>query len=618
MPIRAKLVIVVFVFAILPMFLLWARWQGTAVGTITRMLQQDADSRAREISANLDRQLKEHESQLTELAKQPALQAYARALAQNSRALPDGQLRVTLSAFLLAHQQQYLAFAALNRDSATLFKIEAKTGASGVLQPYLMDKGFSEEDSLDASAALTSGENFVSEIAAGNGNPFLWVVVPLRNEANDLTGALAGKLSVNELLTAAVGPRSQPITDLKAPARQLWRQTLVLSPSGTVLYAADVTKQGRNYSEAEAFAKFQRPFAALLRGEEQDRSWNDWLMHHRARVATPKLAIIALEQYDQAISGLEYDAMIMFLLTLVLAVVATLTLYYLISNITQSIRRVTTGAQAIASGDLNHQINVKTNDETRVLAHAFNRMAAKLREMIKKEGEQKQFESFARLSAVLTHDLKNQILSLSLLVSNMEKKFNREGFREDAMRTLSDTVDNLQNLVAKLSDPRTPTKRVRERANLTHLVERALHRTAQQASGQYQVTAKLTPNVTAIADGKAIERVVENLIINALEAMPNGGQLFVLTNIENQNAIISVTDTGRGMTEEFKRTRLFQPFATTKKKGIGLGLYSCREIIEQHGGRIEVTSEVNVGTEFRVVLPLMGAETEQAMTVRKV
>jgi signal transduction histidine kinase len=60
------------------------------------------------------------------------------------------------------------------------------------------------------------------------------------------------------------------------------------------------------------------------------------------------------------------------------------------------------------------------------------------------------------------------------------------------------------------------------------------------------------------------------------------------------------------MTEEFIRERLFHPFATTKKKGIGLGLYSCRDIIEQHGGRIEVTSELDVGTEFRVVLPLAG------------
>ena len=611
MPIRAKLVIVVFVFAILPMFLLWARWQGTAVGTITRMLQLDADSRAREISANLDRQLKDHEAQLAQLTKQLLLKTYARALTQNMRALPDSQLRVELSAFLLAHQPQYLAFAALNRESATVFKIEAKPGASGVLQPYFMDKGLTAEDNV--AATLTGAEGFVSEIEAGGGNAFLWVVVPLLNETNQMAGALAGKLLLNQLLTDAVGPRSQPITELQAPARQLWRETLILSPQGAVLYAADVTKQGRSYTEA--FAKFQRPFAALLRGEEQDRTWNDWLMHHRARVATPKLSIIALEQYDQAISGLEYDAMIMFLLTLVLAVVATLTLYYLISNITQSIRRVTTGAQAIASGDLNHQINVKTNDETRVLAHAFNRMAAKLREMIKKEGEQKQFESFARLSAVLTHDLKNQILSLSLLVSNMEKKFNREGFREDAMRTLSDTVDNLHNLVAKLSDPRTPTKRVREQSNLTHLVERVLQRTAQQAAGRYQVTAKLAPNVTAVADGKAIERVVENLIINALEAMPNGGQLFVLTNLENNCAIISVTDTGKGMTDEFKRTRLFQPFATTKKKGIGLGLYSCREIIEQHGGRIEVTSQVDVGTEFRIVLPLTSAN-EPAQAAR--
>jgi len=241
-------------------------------------------------------------------------------------------------------------------------------------------------------------------------------------------------------------------------------------------------------------------------------------------------------------------------------------------------------------------------------------MAARLREMLKKEGEQKQFESFARLSAVLTHDLKNQILSLSLLVTNMEKKFNREGFREDAMRTLSETVENLRNLVAKLSDPRTPTKRVREQSDLTHLVERVLQRTAKQAASKYNVTAKLTPNVTAVVDGKAIERVIENLVINALEAMPEGGSLFVLTSFENGNAVISVADTGKGMTQEFMRSRLFHPFATTKKKGIGLGLYSCRDIIEQHGGRIDVNSQVDVGTEFRVVLPLT---TEESQAVEK-
>ncbi|HQR31237.1 MAG TPA: HAMP domain-containing sensor histidine kinase, partial [Blastocatellia bacterium] len=278
-------------------------------------------------------------------------------------------------------------------------------------------------------------------------------------------------------------------------------------------------------------------------------------------------------------------------------------LYYLISSITDSIRRVTRGARAIATGNLGYQIKVKAKDETRVLAESFNRMASRLREMIRKEGEQKQFESFARLSAVLTHDLKNQILSLSLLVNNMERKFNREGFREDAMRTLSETVNNLQGLVSKLSDPRTPTKRIREKSNLTQLCERVLNRTAAQAANKYQLSTQFMPELNVNVDGKAIERVIENLVINALEAMPNGGALRVSTRQDNGNAIVAIADSGKGMTEDFVRERLFHPFATTKKKGIGLGLYSCREVVEQHGGRIDVSSKVDVGTEFRIVLP---------------
>ena len=191
----------------------------------------------------------------------------------------------------------------------------------------------------------------------------------------------------------------------------------------------------------------------------------------------------------------------------------------------------------------------------------------------------------------------------------MERKFDREGFREDAMRTLSDSVNNLQNLVSKLSDPRTPTKRVREQSNLSNLVKRVIDRTAAQAANRFQVQSNLLPDVLANVDGKAIERVIENLVINALEAMQEGGTLMVATRRDGENAIISVADTGKGMTEEFMRERLFQPFATTKKKGIGLGLYSCRDIIEQHGGRIDVASQVGRGTEFSVILPIKGNNT---------
>ncbi len=615
MPIRAKLVIVVFVFAILPMFLLWARWQATAVGTITSMLRRDANNRAREISDQFDRALQEQQASLAQLTRQAPLRIYSNLLTQNNRTLPDGTLRQELSAFLLAQQQHYSTLLALNQAGEPLFKLETQTNANGIPQTLFASGDLAAEDKFNGLAALLTAQTVhTSELIEAQQGAYLWLIAPLQADDKSAPGALAAKVRVGQLLRDAAGPpglQANNTASVEAtPSRPTWRESVLVSPQGAVLYANDPATLGQPYGKA--FPALQTPLTQMLGEGREEQQWEDWILRRRTHATAPKLSIIILERYDQAIADLERNSAIMLLVTTLLATVAALTVYYLISNITNSIRRVTVGAKAIASGDLNHQIIVRTNDETRVLAQAFNRMAAKLREMLRKEGEQKQFESFARLSAVLTHDLKNQILSLSLLVNNMGKKFHREGFREDAMRTLADTVENLTNLVAKLSDPRTPTKRVREQSDLTHLVERVLQRTAKQATGKYNVTAKLTPNVMATADGKAIERVIENLVINALEAMPDGGTLFVLTGIEHGQALLSVADTGKGMTEDFMRNRLFQPFATTKKKGIGLGLYSCREIIEQHGGRIDVNSQVDVGTEFRVTLPLQASEAKAA------
>jgi signal transduction histidine kinase len=382
---------------------------------------------------------------------------------------------------------------------------------------------------------------------------------------------------------------------------------VIIGSDGNILYAADESKQSKPLTDG--FAQFLPAINRLRESGDKDYDSEPWLLHYRSRSETPSFSIVIVQDYTNALGQVEFDSYVLLLLTFLLVIVAMLSIYFLISGTTDSIRRVTNGARAIATGNLGYNIQIKSKDETRVLAEAFNRMAGRLREMIRKEGEQKQFESFARLSAVLTHDLKNQILSLSLLVSNMERKFDREGFREDAMRTLSDSVNNLQNLVSKLSDPRTPTKRVREQSNLSNLVKRVIDRTAAQAANRFQVQSNLLPDVLANVDGKAIERVIENLVINALEAMQEGGTLMVATRRDGENAIISVADTGKGMTEEFMRERLFQPFATTKKKGIGLGLYSCRDIIEQHGGRIDVASQVGRGTEFSVILPIKGNNT---------
>ena len=601
--IRDKLVLIFFAFILVPLLLLWARWQGTAIGNIKSVMQQGLSERTKEISGQITRSTRARQAEVAELAKQPGLRTMARAAAQNNQATPDENLRIDLSAFLLAHQRDYSALLIINRQGAPIFKVETQTMPGGIVKPFYLDKGFSSDDLIGAPetiANLAADAVFVSEVLQDQSGPHLRLIAPLRDDTGAATAAIALKLRADRLLSEAVGPHALPA---QAPGTNAGASAVIVSGDGLVLYATDESKQGKRFGES--FRGLEQNFNALRTQKADDAEWApSWLVHHRLREESPRLSILALENYGGAVDQLGFDSFVLLLLTMLLVVVAMLALYYLVSTITDSIRRVTIGAKAIATGNLGYQIKVKTRDETRVLADAFNRMASRLREMIRKEGEQKQFESFARLSAVLTHDLKNQILSLSLLVNNMERKFDREGFKEDAMRTLSDSVNNLQNLVAKLSDPRTPTKRIRERSNITHLVERVIQRTAAQATGKYNVSSELLPDVFAVVDGKAVERVVENLVINALEAMPEGGSLKVLTNQENGNAIIAVADTGKGMTEEFVRERLFHPFATTKKKGIGLGLYSCRDIIEQHGGRIDVTSQVDRGTEFKVVLPL--------------
>ncbi|MEP7342275.1 MAG: sensor histidine kinase [Acidobacteriota bacterium] len=602
MAIRAKLVIIFFAFIIVPMFLLWARWQATAIESVKSVLRQSLSERAREISDQITGSLQNHQAQIRELTRQPALHSYARGALQSTNVLPDKTLRQDLSAFLLAHQPAYTALIGVNLQGTPLFKIEPGPGPNGVVYPFFAEKGFSSEDIVQMPDAFADTPlddmGFASEIQQDNSGSYLHLIAPLRDESNHITAALVIKLRTEQLLAEAAGPR---ITT-RSRGGGARPEAIILSPQGTVLYATDAAKQWRPY--AEAFREFREPFTKLRREADKDTDeWVPWLIRHRLRESKPQLSIFLVENYSDAVGRLEFDSYVLLLLTMLLVIVAMLALYYLISSITDSIRKVTSGARAIATGNLGYQIKIKAKDETRVLAESFNRMAGRLRDMIRKEGEQKQFESFARLSAVLTHDLKNQILSLSLLVNNMERKFHREGFREDAMRTLSETVNNLQSLVSKLSDPRTPTKRIREKSNLTMLVERVLQRTAAQATNKYKVSTQLTPDLFATVDGKAIERVIENLVINALEAMPEGGSLRVATRVENGNAIVAIADTGKGMTEEFVRDRLFHPFATTKKKGIGLGLYSCRDIVEQHNGRIEVSSKVDTGTEFRIVLP---------------
>jgi signal transduction histidine kinase len=120
------------------------------------------------------------------------------------------------------------------------------------------------------------------------------------------------------------------------------------------------------------------------------------------------------------------------------------------------------------------------------------------------------------------------------------------------------------------------------------------------------VRRELQPVPRVVVDPEQIQKVVTNLFLNAAEALTGEGQIRIETSAQNGWAQLAISDNGCGMTPEFIRRDLFQPFRTTKKKGIGIGMFHTKAIVDAHRGRIDVESEVGKGTTFRVFLPVAG------------
>lgn len=274
----------------------------------------------------------------------------------------------------------------------------------------------------------------------------------------------------------------------------------------------------------------------------------------------------------------------------------------------RGIERVSEGVEAIAKGKLDHRIELQSSDDLRPLADNLGLMTKQLRDQLAREAETRQFQSFVRLSAILTHDLKNAIEALSLTVANMERHFDNQDFRADAMKSVTGATDNLRALVERLSNPIMTLSGEHKRpqpVDLVPMLRRTIALIAEPASGLHKIEIDIPQSLLALVDSERLHKVVENLIINALEAMhEKPGTLSIAAGTTVQGKpFLSVSDTGEGMSQTFIEEKLFHPFATTKRKGVGLGLYTCREVVIANGGSIEVESKRGAGTTFRVVLP---------------
>ena len=278
------------------------------------------------------------------------------------------------------------------------------------------------------------------------------------------------------------------------------------------------------------------------------------------------------------------------------------------ARVTKPLEKLAEAAHEVAGGNWNANVEVSSKDEIGQLAESFNRMTRELLEQRERLVQAERVAAWRELARRLAHELKNPLFPLQLTVENLlraresgQQQFD-ETFRESSATLLSE-IANLKNIVSRFSEFSKMPQPQFQAVNLDELTQ-SVTKVHQAQLDRAGITCRneLSASEPIAADLDLLHRAISNLVLNAIDAMPQGGTLTVRTRTDHGSARIEVSDTGAGIKAE-ERARLFTPYYTSKPHGTGLGLAIVQSIVSDHGGRISVDSAPGHGTTFIIELP---------------
>jgi two-component system nitrogen regulation sensor histidine kinase NtrY len=288
--------------------------------------------------------------------------------------------------------------------------------------------------------------------------------------------------------------------------------------------------------------------------------------------------------------------------------------YVVASRVTRPVEQLADAARAVAGGNWHVKLDgLHASGEVDDLARAFETMTSQLVDQRERLVQAERVAAWRELARRLAHELKNPLFPLRITLDNLRRarplpapEFD-EVF-DESLTTMATGLANLNAVVGRFSDfakmPAPDFSTVAPNDIVRQCVQ--LFRAQLDAPERPSITLVLELDESAgliRADAEQLGRAVQNLLLNAIDAMPAGGQLTVRTRRMEYAVRIDVADTGEGLTEE-ERQRLFTPYYTTKQHGTGLGLAIVQSVVTDHGGKISVESEPGRGTTFHVELPV--------------
>src|SRR6266705_852383 len=286
--------------------------------------------------------------------------------------------------------------------------------------------------------------------------------------------------------------------------------------------------------------------------------------------------------------------------------------WWLSARITLPIEELAEGAREVAAGHWDTRINLSGRDETGQLASAFNNMTQTLASQRERLVQAERVAAWRALARRLAHELRNPLFPLQITLENLQraKSLSKEQFNEifhESTATLKTELANLNTIVGRFSDFSKMPEPQLQRVNVNEVIRGAVRLFEPQFHpvGKPAISAELyllesLPEIEA--DPDLLHRALQNLILNALDAMPAGGTLTLRTSARDSGVRLEIADTGQGLAPE-ECSRLFTPYYTSKHHGTGLGLAIVQSVVSDHGGTISVSSDAGRGTTFRIDLP---------------
>ena len=314
-----------------------------------------------------------------------------------------------------------------------------------------------------------------------------------------------------------------------------------------------------------------------------------------------------------------------FLLVIVSVLIAALIAAIYTRQIVQPVNGLVSGIERIATGDLRHRIRPLGHDEISRLARHINTMASRLQEVQRQLKRSERLETLNKLSSVLSHEIRNPLNSMVINMQLMRREFHKPQLDADKLehyqQILNSEIGRVESLVSNFLLIAKPPKLEKTPQRLSVLLDELIKAELPHAlaKGIRVERHYKKPGLVVDVDPQKLYQVCLNIFLNAVQAMPGGGRLVISLDKADPErsadeppspdehavmtyAVISFQDTGKGIpTHELNK--IFDFYYTTKERGTGIGLSFAQQIVEEHGGRIQVKSEVGKGAEFIVLLP---------------